>query len=244
MDATIGHNSLADQHEADAAADMLHDAQELSGVVDAWVAQVPEIGSATVAEQARDLLARITASSKSAEDTRKAEKQPHLDAARDVDARYEPIKTLLTACTAPVKRLLEGWLHKERERQAAEAAAARAEAQRLAAEAAKAAAAQRSIAETAAAQVAVQRAEAAALDARRAEAAKTQVASAIGGARAATLRRTWFAKLVSVPLACRRYGNHPDVIAVLEKLASAEVRAAKGKISIPGFEVQYKESVA
>ena len=92
--------------------------------------------------------------------------------------------------------------------------------------------------------VAARRAEEANEAARRAEAAKTQVASASGGARNAALRRTWFAKLISVPLACRRYGNHPDVVAVLERLASAEVRAAKGKISIPGFDVQYRESVA
>lgn len=244
MDAMIGHNSLANQQTADAAINLTHEAQELSRVVDAWVAKVPEIATEAEAQDARDLLAKLTARGKSAEDARKAEKQPHLDAAREVDARYEPIKTLLAACAAPIKRLLEGWLRKERERQAAEAAAARAEAERLAADAAKAASAQRSIADTAAAQVATQRAEAAAAEARLAEAAKTQVASAVGGARAATLRRTWFAKLVSVPLACRRYGNHPDVIAVLEKLASADVRAAKGKISIPGFEVQYKESVA
>lgn len=238
MDANTGHNSMLDLPN------LMHEAQELAKVVDVWSAQVPEIETADQAGHARDLLAKLTARGKEAEDARKAEKQPHLEAARDVDARYEPLKALLSACAAPVKRLLEGWLRRERERQELEAAAARLEAQRLADEAAKAAEQAKSVAASATAQVAMQRAEEAAASARKAESVKTQVASAVGGARAAALRRTWFAKLVSVPLACRRYGSHPDVVVVLERLASADVRAANGKISIPGFEVQYRESVA
>lgn len=244
MPAGIGDNSLAAQQDADRLPELLREAQELGKIVDVWSSQIPEIGTADQAGQARDLLAKLTARGKEAEEARKAEKQPHLDAARDVDARYEPLKTLLAACAAPVKRLLEGWLQRERERQELEAAAARLEAKRLADEAAKAAQQAGSVAAAAAAQVSMQRAEEASATARKAEAAKPQVASAVGGARAAALRRTWFAKLVSVPLACRRYGSHPEVVAVLEKLASAEVRAAKGKITIPGFSVEYKESVA
>ena len=245
--AGIGDNSLAAMQDNDRLPALLHEAQELAGVVDVWVMRVPAIEDEEQAGKARDLLAKLTARIKEAEDARVAEKEPHLAAGRAVDARYKPVGAMLSACVQPIKTLLGAWLKREQARIDAEKAAARAEADRLAREAEaarKAAEAAGKVAAAVAAEQAAERAQAAAVVARQAEAARPQVVSASGGARKASLRVTYAARLVNFPIACRRYANHPEVVAVLEKLASAEARAAKGAGIIPGFEIVAQETVA
>ena len=224
---------------------LMKEAQELSGVVDAWTKKISEISTEDEAQQIRDLLAKLTGRLAQVEADREREKRPYIDAGRAVDARYEPIKRLLNACIAPIQSFLTIWLRRERERQREEAAAARREADILAkkAEAArKAVQEHRTVEATLTALDAEKRAADALVAMNEAMRAKPQVASASGGVRKAALRTTYYAVLTSVPLACRRYGDHPDVVKLFESLASAEARAAKGKIEIPGFNVRSKET--
>lgn len=246
----IGHNSgnmLADRVDAEKAPALLHEAQELAGVVDAWTSTVKEIAAEDEAQKARDLLAKLTAREKEIEKTRKAEKEPHLAAERAVDEKWRKPAALLAACKEPIQALLKGWLDREKARLAAEQAAARAEAERLAREAAaarKAAEDQRGVSATVEAEEAEKRAAEAAMAAQKAAAARPQVASASGGARRVSVRTTFRARLINYPAAVRHYANNPEVVAVLERLASSDVRAAKGKIQIPGFEIVSEETVA
>lgn len=53
-----------------------------------------------------DLLGEIKQAAKDAEAKRKAEKEPHLEAGRQVDANWKPIKDRLDAAAAEIKRLL------------------------------------------------------------------------------------------------------------------------------------------
>ena len=251
MDAPmIGHNSgnmLADQIDAAKAPALLHEAQELAGVVDAWTETVKEIADEDEAAKARDLLAKLTAREKEIAAAHKAEKDPHLAAGRAVDEKWRTPAALLAACKAPIQLLLKGWLDREKARLASEKAAARAEADRLAREAEaarKAAVEQRRVGAAVEAEQAEKRAAEAAAAAQKAETARPRVASATGGARAASVRVTFAARLTSFPAAVRHYANHAEIVAVLEKLASADARAAKGNIQIPGFEVVSKETVA
>lgn len=255
MDTTMpmpghGHNSgnmLADQVDAEKAPALLHEAQELAGVVDAWAATVRELADEAEAQKARDLLAKLTAREKEIEETRKAEKEPHLAAGRAVDEKWRKPAALLAACKKPIQALLKGWLDREKARLAAEQAAAGAEAERLAREAEaarKAAEEQRHISAAVEAEAAEKRAAKAAATAQKAAAARPQVASASGGARRLTVRTTFRARMTSYPLAVRHYANHPEVVAVLEILASDEARTSRGTAQIPGFEIIAEEYVA
>lgn len=224
---------------------LLKEAQELSGVVDAWTKKITEISTDDEAQQIRDLQAKLTGRLAEVEIDRMLEKRPYLDAGKAVDARYDPVKKLLEACITPIQSFLTNWLRRERDRQWAEAAEARKEVIRLSNEAdaaRKAMQTQRTVDSTVAAVEADKRAADALLAMDEAMRAKPQVASASGGARKAALRTTWYAVCTSVPLACRRYGQHPDVIEVFEKLASAEARSAKGNIELPGFEIKSRET--
>lgn len=236
----MGHNMLAASRHLDA----LEDARSLASVVDAWQAQVGEIARSDDAEHARDLLARLTSAARSAESERVAEKEPHLAAGRAVDAQWKPVLELLAAAKKPIEALLSAWLKRERERLAAEAAAAREAAAKAEAEARAKLEAAAGIEQATVAAAQVEAARAATADAARLAKARPQVVSATGGARAASLRMTYRARCTDVLKAVRRYKGRPELIECLERLASADARAAKGQIEIPGFEVIAEERVA
>lgn len=226
--------------------ELMREAEEISEVVNEWSEKISNVENEDQAQQLRDLMAKITGRLAQVEADREAEKRPYLEAGRAVDARYAPLKSLLEACARPVQELLVGWLKLERDRQQADVVAARTEAARLAAvaEAArKAVEAKRTVVSTTAAVDAERRAKEAAEAVETALRAKPQVASASGGVRKAALRTTWYAVCTSVPLAFRTYGHHPDVIEVLERLASASAKTHKGNVAISGFEIRSKETV-
>lgn len=230
----MGHNSLAASADVEAA-------DRFAAGVDEWIAK--GIGDEVAASRVRDLLAELTRRRNTLDEQRKAEKEPHLQAGKAVDAKYKRPLDIYDACKKRVGDLLAGWLRKEQDRIVAERAAADAEARRLTEEARRAAA--ESDASTIAAieaETAFRKAEEAAKAAQRLSAARPQVESGHGNARRATLRVTRYAKVADFAKAVKTYWAHPDVCAVLERLASADARA--GKASIPGFEILERSNVA
>lgn len=234
----IGHNS------APSASEKMERARRLAAKVDGWGKKVPTIDDDEEASVARDFLAAILAEEKAVTAAHKAEKQPFIDGGKKVDEKWRPVKDLLAACKPPLQLLLTKWARKLEAEKAETARKAAEEAERRAREASAAAAAATTVEE----KVAAAAAEKAAVKAQKAaEVAandRARVTSASGGARAASLRKTYAAELTSYPIACRTYANHPDVVSVLEKLASADVRAAKGAEAPAGFRVVERETFA
>jgi hypothetical protein len=67
------------------------------------------------------------------------------------------------------------------------------------------------------------------------EAVKIQVGGGFGSK--AGLKSDWRAQVDNYDLATRHFINHPDVRALIEKLATKAVKAAKGAVEIPGVTV-------
>lgn len=194
------------------------------------------------AEAVSKLLDLIRTAGKDADKARAAEKKPHDDAGKAVQARWKPLIDRAELAADTCKRVIGPWLRKQQEAQAAAAAAARAEADRKAQEAAEAIRST-DVTDFAAredAEVLVKDAKRAGADAERAEKARPQ---ATGGARATTLRSYYRAELTDASAALRHYvATNPDAIkACLLALAETDVRA--GKHTIPGVTVHEEQRV-
>jgi hypothetical protein len=200
-----------------------------------------EFGPVTEANagEARDLIGLAKALAKDIEAKREEEKRPHIDAGRQIDATYKPIKEAADKAADPLTKALMGYIN-EQKRLAAEAAE---KARKAAEEEARRAAVLASdplIGEEAvdAAKLAEQRAEVAQ--------ASVKVAATVKGSegfRAAGVVKSYRAKVIDYAALVLHYGHHPDVQAAAEKLANAAIRAAKGSITIPGVEVETIESL-
>lgn len=214
-------------------------AAELADAAGAWK-DVGEITSQEQADKAGDFLTGARKMFKDIEDRRKAEKQPFLDAGREIDAAFKKVAEIVERSAKMVKPLVEAFLRaeeaKERARKAEEERKAREEA--AAAEAARKQAESRN--DVIGQQEAEER-EAAAREA-QAEAQKKESAklgSATGGGKRTSMRTRRYAEVTNVNQAMLHYRDHPELKDVLLRLANAEVRAAKGKpITIPGFIVK------
>jgi len=90
------------------------------------------IANENQANAVSSLLNRLRRVTKDADETRKAEKRPHDDAAKAVQAKWTPILSKAELATSTAKEALAPWLRQIEEKQRAEAEAARAEADRLA----------------------------------------------------------------------------------------------------------------
>ena len=74
---------------------------------------------------------------------------------------------------------------------------------------------------------------------------RPRVESEDGIARAASLRTYRYAEVADATAAAKHYAKHPDLIAAIEKIANAEIRAAKGEaVSIPGVTVREEKRIA
>lgn len=177
---------------------------------------------------------------KEIEERRKIEKQPFLDAGRDVDTAFNRVKDIIEKAGKLAKAPLEAYL-KEQQRIAEERRRAEQEAARKAAEEAER---ERLIAErnrNAAAMVeAEEKAKEAAEAAKAAEAAaRAKVSSATGtGSKSTSLRTVRYAQITNINQAMLHYRGHPDLAECITRLANADIRAAKGAaITIPGIEI-------
>lgn len=191
------------------------------------------------AEKAGDFLSGARKLFKEIEEKRKAEKQPHLEAGRTIDAEFKKLTSAIETAVAWVKKPLEAYMQEQeridRERKAEEERKARAEAE-AAARAQAEAEARNDIMGQEEAKAAAEEAQQRQQEAQKVETAK--VGSATGGGRRTAMRTERKAQIESVNLAFAYYRDRPEVTALLVQLANADIRAAKGAdITLPGFKI-------
>lgn len=204
-----------------------------------------DIANEAQAEDVSRILDDARKLAKEADNARKVEKEPHLEAGRMVDARWKPLTTNAERIEQVAKAVLTPWLKaKAKEKEEAEAAARRA-AEAAAEDARRAAEAARestTLDDAKARDEAIERAE----EAQRQAAAIARETAGVKGqgmARAVALRTTWKSEITDR----RALLNHvavadPDaLVAFLEEWAARAVRA--GARDLPGVRA-YPEQVA
>lgn len=176
---------------------------------------------------------------KAAADLKKAEKEPHDTAIKEIAARFKPVETTLGLIKDTGKSAQTVWLRKDAEKKAAEEAEKRRvaeEAARKAEEARKAAEASNDIEARA---EAVRLAEEAQFQEAQAKKAAKDKAHASGGGRAMHLRSVWSAEMTDEGEAlCWAWEDGPAKAAVkdaIQRVANEAVR--NGARKIPGFTI-------
>lgn len=194
------------------------------------------------AQEYRDHIGYGVKLAKEIDGQRDTEKRPHLEAGRAVDAAYKPLLETVEVTQKALKKPLEAFViarEKEAQRIAAEARRKVEEAERAAAEAAKAAdeeddpflAATAPVVDVKAVVAEAKVAELQVMTASR-------ISSAAGGFAATSLKTKRSAKVTDWSALAAHYLARGEVRAVLEQLANADIRHAKGAaIEIPGVEI-------
>lgn len=235
--AGIGHNKgpVFDTEVVEAFA---AEATEIADAASEWGGI--EITTETKAGELKDFLDTARAKLKEIEERRKAEKQPFLDAGREIDAAFKKITGVIERAGKIAKAPLEAYL-REQQRIADEKRRAEQEAVRKAAEEAER---ERLIAERNRNAAAMAEAEEKRREAEEAAKAAEQerrarVASATGtGANRTGLRTVRSARISNINQAMLHYRGHTDLAECITRLANADIRAAKGAaIAIPGIEI-------
>lgn len=117
----IGHN----QPPSDPLEIMRARIEEQVRLVEDWLElHQNEVRDQAEADQLADMLNTLRELAKEADAERKREKQPHLDACREVDGRWRPVIERPKVLASQAKRLLTAWLRKRREEEKAQAKAA------------------------------------------------------------------------------------------------------------------------
>jgi hypothetical protein len=200
------------------------------------------VNSEAEAEAVSKLLDLLRTASKDADKARAAEKKPHDDAGKVVQARWRPLIDRADMAIDTCKRVLGPWLQRKAAEQAALAEAARKEAETKAQAAAEAMrrADVTDLTAREGAEILVKEAAKAEAAAKLAESARPQ---ATGGARATTLRIYYHPELVDAREALFHFAKtRPEAIkAALLELAEVEIR--NGARSIPGFTIIAKQTV-
>lgn len=211
---------------------------ELAEVGNRWVKERPEITDADMAGKLEGFLEQARKELKAVDDDRRKYKKPHEDAAKLVDARFNPLATVLDTIAKLLKPRRAAWLLKEEKRlaeelRAAEEAAIKAMQEEEAARQAALSGEGDVIANTIAAEEARQKADEA-LAATVAAPTRAKVKSDYG-TRAASLPARWVARVTDVDAAFAHYKSNPAVMETLTRLASADARS--GARQIPGCQV-------
>lgn len=234
--AVIGHNQPTPFETA------AEEIETLFGEATNWL-DGSAISSQAEADQIGKLLDMIRQAGKRADAARVAEKKPHDDAAKAVQAKYKPLLDRVELATDTCKRALTPWLRKldEEKRAKAEAARIEAEAKQREAEAAIRAARDADLATKA-------EAEAKLAEAKAADAAATRAANdrarATGGARAVSLRTTYTAEVSDLKAFMAWCWQHKrtDIEEFAGALASRLIRA--NERGMPGITVhEHSEAV-
>ena len=240
--AGMGHNNPPGPFVPE---DLLAKVADFSEAAGIWL-DLRDIEDNDQAERCTDFLGGAKALFKLIDDARKEQKKPHDDAAKAVqDVFRKPLETVDFAVKR-VGQLQTRWLQAERAREAArkieEQAAARkalAEAERIAA----AADARNDVAGMIEAEAARKEAAKAAKAAEKP--ATARAGSATGAGRTISLRTTYRCEVENINHAFVALRDHPEVKEVLERLATAAVRAQQGdKVAPNGFKLIKEEKAA
>lgn len=236
--AEIGHNQEPTKY------DQLTERRDvLLATARKWLEERPVITDQVMADTAADFLKQLKAFEKEAESERKAEKKPHDDAAKAIQARYAELKDPVKTAEGFIKKKVEAYLKAELKKKQEAERAAREEAERKKREAHEAEMMALQAAQTGdavdAAGEADRTAEAAVLAEKEADAVanqKTQVHGEFGSA--AGLKKTYKAVITDHDTALMHFKDHPDVVAVVQKLANGIARSpASRHQKIPGVEI-------
>lgn len=237
----FGHNNPPDPFDQ-----LRERTAELIQNANRWINERGEVNAGTE-PQAVDFANQLRQAFKDAEDMRKAEKQPHMDAAKAVDDKYATIKTLLETAGKRIKQMLTDYLNKkaaaeaeERRRLEAEAAAARKAAEELAAQAESGEG--DVIGNTVQAEQAAK--AAAEADKRAQQIGEGTKAHGAHAGRAMSLRTRRVGVIVDQGKVYRRYSKDALVIEALQKCVDRDVRSKDFGGSIPGVEVKEERSAA
>ncbi len=212
---------------------------------DAFIKEAGEVQTVDEgnASQVRDVIGSGSELAKEIEKQRKGDKQPHLDASRAIDAAYRPVTDEVSSAVKQLKGLLGKFLA-DQERIARDKAQEEARKLREAEEAAEQVeddpflAATADVSEAASdITLATEKARLAEMEAK----AASRIPSETGGFRATGLKTKRVAVVTDAAALAQHYverGN-TDLIALLERLANADVRHAKGgPVNLPGVLVE------
>ena len=210
--------------------------------IDSLKARAKSFGAITEANagEARDLIGLAKKLAKDIDEKRAEEKKPHLEAGRQIDGTYNPLVDAAKKSVGPVEKALTAYVV-EQKRKAEEA---RREAERKAAEEAERA--RRLQSDALLAEDAAAAAKAAENEAKLVAAEEKQAGNVKGseGFRASGLRTVRKAKITNATMLVTFYMARPEVIELCERLANADIRAAKGApVAIPGIEVEETETL-
>jgi hypothetical protein len=234
--AGIGHNAPPEPIDVDATI------EKLIANANAWAEQHPVVETKEIAAEAIENLNQLQKLRAQYDALRKKEKKPFDDAAAAVQNKWLPKFERIDACIKVFVRLRAGWFERDKaQREAAEREAEReaAEAQRrsdqLTEQAQARSTATNWIAATNAVQEAVRkRQEAAAIP------KKTQIRGSLGG-RVHGPRTVWFAYIADQDLCYQHFRDHPDMKALLQRLANAAARSGVRNPNLGGCWVDSKE---
>lgn len=229
--AVPGHNS---GETADRYAPYRNRTNDIVEAANIWLKNVTEIKDEPTARACDDFLGQISDELKAIDTDRKAWNAPHDLAITTNNGAFRPMVALLDKSKLLLSPLKTKWLQREKDRLAAERAAKEAAALQALREAEEAA--KRATASVEAA-VLADELQVAADTAMAASAAADKAKAHVRGdyvARASGLRTYWSAQIVNLDLTLKYYGQHPEIFAVLQKLANAEAREQKEAFKVPG----------
>ena len=223
-------NAPSDPYEA-----LLAEIEDKQASAAEWLKAHPEAKTQTESDYARNLQAELLALNKRADAMHKTEKQPHLDAGKAVDERFR-FREAVDSLAKTLRGVFGRFMAAEEDRQK-RAAQAKFEAERKAADAARreieAARAKQYMDDPIAALTSPEP------ELPMAPIAPDPVKVKSGGAagRAAGLKSDWVPTITDQKAVLAHFAEHPDVLAVIEKLVKARTRMDKGATKIPGVTV-------
>lgn len=220
--------------------------QDHTDAAGAWL-DLKAIESKEQAEKATDFVAGARKVWKELEAERKTQKKPHDDAGQAVQDLFTPLLAKIDTSAKKVLALQSEWLKAEKKREDDERKEREATAQRIADEAAQRAREAEARNDISGMIDAEAESKAAAKAVKAASApVKAQSGSATGGGRTVSLRTTYYCVVEKRGPALAHYRDHPEVTALIERLATADVRAQPKdqKTAPPGFRLVKEEKAA
>lgn len=197
-----------------------------------WILERPEIEDDDLATKLDAFLGQLEAEMKAAETQRVAEKEPHLTAGREIDAKWQALMRPLTLAKEVLRKRLMSYLLAKQQKIEDARREAEWRAQRLMEEADR-----KELDGTI--QSIIERENLQIAAAFEKQAASTPARASVKSeysARARTLRSFWSARISNIDAALSTYRDHPDVAETLTRLASAEARGGVRELS--GFEIK------